>query len=113
MNILSYKVSTKRGHSHTTIILLIFDAAARIQEILDLTPADIDTTPGCGRVTLTGKGRKTRTIPIMDKTGRHLEQYLSEFHPGTPEPEASFFYTIHSCLLYTSDAADDLTRVDL
>ena len=29
----------------------------------------------------------------MDKTGRHLDQYLSEFHPATPEPKAYFFYT--------------------
>jgi site-specific recombinase XerD len=74
-------------------VQLIFDAAARIQEVLDLTPSDIDTTPGSARVTLTGKGQKTRTIPIMDKTGRHLDQYLSVFHPGTPEPEAPYFYT--------------------
>lgn len=87
---------TSHGLRDTTIILLIFDAAARIQEVLDLTPADIDTTPGRGRVTLTGKGQKTRTIPIMDKTGRHLNQYLSVFHPGTPEPHAPFFYTIRA-----------------
>ena len=85
---------TSRGLRDTTILLLIFDAAARVQEVLDLTPADIDTTPGAGRVTLTGKGRKTRTVPIMDKTWRHLDQYLSEFHPGTPAPGASFFYTV-------------------
>ena len=84
---------TTRGLRDTTIILLIFDAAARVQEVLDLTPADVDTTPGAARVTLTGKGRKTRTVPIMDKTGRHLDQYLSEFHPGTPEPKEHFFYT--------------------
>ncbi|GAA4026887.1 tyrosine-type recombinase/integrase [Arthrobacter methylotrophus] len=84
---------TSHGLRDTTIILLVFDAAARIQEILDLTPAAIDTTPGRGRVTLTGKGQKTRTIPIMDKTGRHLNQYLNVFHPGTPEPHAPFFYT--------------------
>ena len=87
---------TRRGLRDTTIILLLFDAAARVQEVLDLTPADIDTTPGAGRVTLTGKGPKTRTLPIMDKTGRHLDQYLSEFHPGTPEPDAPFFYTIRA-----------------
>lgn len=87
---------TSHGLRDTTIILLIFDTAARIQEILDLTPADIDTTPGRGRVTLTGKGHKTRTIPIMDKTGRHLNQYLCVFHPGTPEPEAPYFYTIRA-----------------
>jgi integrase/recombinase XerD len=85
---------TRRGLRDTTIILLLFDAAARVQELLDLTIADIDTTAGRGRITLTGKGRKTRTIPIMDKTGRHLDQYISAFHPGTPEPEAPLFYTI-------------------
>lgn len=87
---------TSHGLRDTTIILLIFDAAARIQEVLDLRPSDIDTTPGSGRVTLTGKGQKTRTIPIMDKTGRHLNQYLNVFHPGTPEPEAPYFYTIRA-----------------
>lgn len=87
---------TRRGLRDTTIILLLFDAAARIQEVLDLRVADIDTTVGHGRVTLTGKGRKTRTIPIMDKTGRHLDQYLSAFHPGTPRPEELLFYTIHA-----------------
>jgi site-specific recombinase XerD len=87
---------TSHGLRDTTIILLIFDAAARIQEVLDLTPSDIDTTPGSGRVTLTGKGQKTRTIPIMDKTGRHLNQYLNVFHPGTPEPHVPFFYTIRA-----------------
>jgi integrase/recombinase XerD len=85
---------TRRGLRDTTIILLLFDAAARIQEVLDLTLADINTTAGHARVTLTGKGRRTRTIPIMDKTGRHLDQYLSAFHPGAPEPDTSLFYTV-------------------
>lgn len=85
---------TRRGVRDTTIILLLFDAAARIQEVLDLAIADIDTTAGQGRVTLTGKGRRTRTVPIMDKTGRHLDQYISAFHGVTPEPEALLFYTI-------------------
>lgn len=84
---------TLRGLRDTTIIVLLFDTAARIQELLDLTPADIDTTAGRGRVTLTGKGRKTRAVPIMDKTGRHLDQYVAAFHPGAPEPVAPFFFT--------------------
>ena len=47
-------------------------------------------------MTVTGKGHKTRTIPIMDKTGRHLDQYASAFHPGTPTPETLLFFTINS-----------------
>lgn len=87
---------TRRGVRDTMIILLLFDAAARIQEVLDLTIADVDTRSGHGRATLTGKGRKIRSVPIMDKTGRHLDQYIDEFHGGTPEPEALLFYTIGS-----------------
>jgi integrase/recombinase XerD len=87
---------TRRGLRDTTIILLLFDAAARIQEVLDLAIADIDTAVGHGQITLTGKGRKTRTLPIMDKTGRHLDQYISAFHPRTPQPEELLFYTIRA-----------------
>lgn len=85
---------TAHGLRDTLLILLMFDAAARIQEVLDLGPADIVTTAGSGAVTLTGKGQKTRTVPIMDKTGRHVEQYLKMFHPAPIDPESSLFYTV-------------------
>ena len=85
---------TRHGLRDTLLILLMFDAAARIQEVLDLGPADIVTTAGSGAVTLTGKGHKTRTVPIMDKTGRHVEQHLKMFHPNPIDPEASLFYTV-------------------
>ncbi|MDY7540906.1 tyrosine-type recombinase/integrase [Cryobacterium sp. 5B3] len=88
--------NTNRGRRDTTLILLMFDAAARIQEMLDLTPADIDTTVGAARVTLTGKGHKIRTVPLMDKTARHREQYLAEFHPGTPDAASLLFFTIRA-----------------
>ena len=85
-----------RNVRDTTMILLTFDAAARVQEVLDLTVADIVTTPGTGRVTLTGKGQKTRVVPIMDKTGRHLDRYLNVFHPGRRDVDALLFFTIRS-----------------
>jgi site-specific recombinase XerD len=87
---------TNRNIRDTTMILLLFDAAARVQEVLDLTVPDIDTTPAHGRVTLTGKGRKTRVIPIMDKTGRHLDQYLNRFHPDQREPGVFLFFTVRA-----------------
>ena len=84
---------SRRAVRDTTMILLMFDAAARIQEILDLSVGDIDTTPGRAAVTITGKGQKTRVVPIMDKTGRHLKQYTRLFHPDKPDPLALLFYT--------------------
>src|SRR5699024_4945720 len=72
--------TTPRGVRDTTLMLLMFDAAARVQELLDLTLTDISTAPGHGSVTLTGKGNKVRTIPIMDNTCSHLNRYLGLFH---------------------------------
>ena len=85
---------TRRAVRDTTIILLMFDTACRVQELLDLTITDIVTAPSRGQVTVTGKGRKTRTIPIMDKTGRHLDDYLDAFHAGATPPDALLFYTV-------------------
>ena len=85
---------TRRGLRDTTMILLLFDTAARIQEVLDLRIADVTTKAGQATVTVTGKGNKTRTIPIMDKTGRHLDQYTAVFHTGTPAPGTLLFFTI-------------------
>jgi len=83
-----------RNIRDTVIMLLMFDAAARVQEILDLAIGDIDTTHGAGHVTLTGKGRKTRVVPIMDTTGRHLENYLHLFHPDRQQDgDALLFFT--------------------
>lgn len=85
---------TVQGLRDTTLMLVLFDAAARVQELLDLTPADIDTTTGNGQVTLYGKRQRTRTVPIMDKTGDHLRQYLEVFHPDPVDQQAPLFYTV-------------------
>ena len=54
---------TRHGLRDTTMILLLFDASARIQEALDLTLADATTAAGSGQVTPTGKDRKHPHCP--------------------------------------------------
>lgn len=85
---------TIQGLRDTTLILVLFDAAARVQEVLDLTCVDIDTTTGSGQVTLHGKRQRTRTVPIMDTTGGHLRQYLEAFHPAPADHQDRLFYTV-------------------
>ena len=75
-------------------MILMYDTAARCQELLDLRLKDISLTGGAPFVYLTGKGNKTRTVPLMDATVKHLMNYLKLFHPDYPKRMNDYlFYT--------------------
>lgn len=86
--------ATPKGRRDRVFIMLMYDTGARIREMLDIKLCDLDL----GRfpkITLHGKGDKTRVVPLMDKTVQHLRKYLSEFHNGTSLPsEAPLFYSV-------------------
>jgi len=73
-------------------MVLMYDAAARNQELLDLTLGDIHSDGETPYVVITGKGKKTRLVPLMQKTIEHFKRYVAAFHP---EPSSSdhLFYT--------------------
>jgi site-specific recombinase XerD len=66
--------NTQRGLRDLFFMILLYDTGARIQEILDLKLKDfhLNDQPPC--IYLTGKGNKTRPVPLMDKTIAHLHQ---------------------------------------
>lgn len=50
-------------------MVLMYDIGGRVQEILDIRLADINLDGENPFVIVTGKGRQTRSVPIMKKTG--------------------------------------------
>jgi len=56
------------------MILLLFDTAIRLKELLTIKLNDIDMK--FGTIKITGKGRKDRTVPIGQKAKRELVKYL-------------------------------------
>ena len=68
---------TREGRRNLALIALIYDSGARAQEIADLTPSDVRLTYPY-QVTLFGKGRKSRLVPIQEESFRILKSYMQE-----------------------------------
>ena len=66
---------TKEGMRDLVLLVVLYDSAARVQELIDLKIKDVRISNPCV-ITLNGKGNKRRQVPIMDKTRKLLENYL-------------------------------------
>lgn len=83
------------GIRNCFFMTLMYDCAARCQEMLDLKWQDFELEAPHPYVRLTGKGNKTRTVPLMDKTVEMLYFYASHFHCGADLKSDSYvFYTV-------------------
>jgi integrase/recombinase XerD len=69
--------SSRQGCRDYAILLLLYNTGGRVQEICDLKVSDIRLKPPL-MVTLTGKGNKTRHVPLWDNTRKALEDYLKD-----------------------------------
>lgn len=67
--------SNKNGLRDLVLLALLYDSAARVQEIIDLTVKDLRLDKPAV-ITLHGKGQKTRHVPITEKTKSLLQSYL-------------------------------------
>jgi site-specific recombinase XerD len=69
--------ATHKHRRDTTLLSVLYDSGARVQELCDLRIRDIrlDYPPV---IQLTGKGRKTRHVPLMANTTELLRSYMEE-----------------------------------
>lgn len=70
-------LSTKKGRRDLTLLCLMYDCAARVQEIIDLTPLSVRLNKPY-TIRILGKGNKARIVPLMDEQVMHLKQYMQE-----------------------------------
>jgi site-specific recombinase XerD len=67
--------SNRLGRRDQTLLCLLYDSAARSQELCDVTVGDIKFGHPT-RIKLYGKGRKTREIPLTDECSKLIKQYI-------------------------------------
>lgn len=72
-----------KGRRDLTLMSVLYDTGARVQELIDLRAGDafLDTP---AVIQLTGKGNKTRRVPLMKNTVLLLQRYKLEHKLDSP-----------------------------
>lgn len=106
--------SKRNGLRDRMFMMLLYDTAARLQEIIGLRISDINLGGANGlaknHISVIGKGQKHRYIPIMQKTAEHLAQYIKAFHGDSKD--GYLFYVQHRGLRekLSQDAVEKFIR---
>lgn len=87
----AYDTNIGKHRRNRMLLILLYDTGARVQELSDLDFSSLHLDAKNPYITLVGKGRKSRNVPLMSKTVKHLEVYLKEFH--STGNEAPLFYS--------------------
>ena len=91
--------TSRQGRRDATLLATLYDTAARVQELADLTVRDIRLEDPA-IVALTGKGRKTRHVPIDANTATLLAAYLAERQLDRPgRDDRPVFFNQHRAKL--------------
>jgi site-specific recombinase XerD len=86
-------LNTVTGRRDLVLLVVLYDTAARVQELIDLRRKNIRiASPSV--ITLHGKGDKTRQVPIMKKSQKLISEYMKESYrnSGIDEGEMPLFY---------------------
>lgn len=104
-------VRTRTGRRNQMMMILLYDSGARVSELLELTLGSLHLKAGTPYVTRHGKGDKYRNVPLMQKTCRHLERYLSEFHEHADVNIPLFYAVTHGRIHHlSSDTMEKLIK---
>lgn len=70
-------LSTINGRRDAVLLSVLYDTGARVQELIDIKVRDL-RLESPAQIRLSGKGNKTRVIPLLDGTVHLLTEYTRE-----------------------------------
>ena len=85
--------SKPKGIRDSLILVMLYDTAARMAELLSLELGDLKLGLKHPYVILTGKGGKSRSVPLMERTVEHIRLYYTTFHADGATFCSHLFYT--------------------
>ncbi len=76
-------LSSGKGRRDLALLSLLYDTGSRVQELIDLTPSAIRLDKPY-TIKVTGKGNKSRIVPLLEQQVKILKNYLNEHYLLTP-----------------------------
>ncbi len=92
--IFSQPTGTRMGLRDRTILILLYDSAVRVAELLNIQVNNVNMGEDNPYIRVMGKGRKERIVAINFKTVKHIKQYLDYFRAKDNPDTNLLFYTI-------------------
>ena len=85
---------THKGNRDRFILILLYDTAIRVEELVNIRLGDVTIGNIAPSITIHGKGRKERCIVPSEKASEHLRAYISTYHEAPLDPERPLIYTV-------------------
>ena len=85
---------TKMGMRDRAILIVLYDSAIRLDELLSVKLQDITLSCEYASILIHGKGRKERRISLTDMTVGHLKQFIEVYHANSQQDAYLFSTTI-------------------
>lgn len=92
--LLHQPVDSKKGIRNRTFMIMLYETAARVSELINLRIENIFLDTEIPHVILIGKGNKERSIPLRKNTCNHLMLYLMIYHPAGTSVPWLFYNTV-------------------
>lgn len=77
-------LTTVEGRRDVVLLSVLYDSGARVQELIDISARDV-RLDSPAQIRLTGKGRKSRVVPLLDGTVHLLTEYMREHRLNWPD----------------------------
>ncbi len=84
---------TKIGIRDQVIMILLYDSAIRVSELLSLDVRSVNLDAAIPYIRVYGKGSKERIVAITNAAAGHVRKYLKIFHQEQV-PDSPLFYTV-------------------
>ena len=86
-------LSTPRGLRDATMLITMYAAGLRVSELCSLKLSDLELRGSY--LTVLGKGRKRRVVPLSASACRMIERYLKEVRPLWARPNDATVFVTH------------------